>query len=157
YYCYPALDCGDQGVSLRLYKNQSFFYGPVSQAAAASPGGVLNPVAGNFGIQSQSDANNTVFVFLYAPTFACTGGSINGQTQGSNGVYGFIYANVYLEDYAHYCNGPQGNIPAGDLNQQSPETITPYQFATFAVSHELDEALTAPGASQQGFLVDLGS
>ena len=160
YYCFPTLDCGNQAVSLSLYNNQSFFYGPISPAAAATPGSVLNPVASNFGITSQSDASDTVFIFLYAPTFACSAGSANGQTQSSPGVYGFTFAAIYLEDYSHYCNGPQGNTPGGDLNQQSRNAITPYQFSTFAVSHELDEALTAPGNSVQDFLrgfpVDLG-
>ena len=64
WYC-QAEDCGGQGLQLRLYEGQQFFYGPVAPGAATSGtvGGTLNSVAGNFGIASQSDASDTVFYY----------------------------------------------------------------------------------------------
>ena len=106
--------------------------------------GTLNGVAGGFGIHDQADVNNTVFILLYAPDLlTCGDPSTNSETGGGRqGVYGnFVYASVYLEDRQHFC--------PGDVSS----TISPRQFTTYAVSHELDEAITDPGATPSGWIV----
>jgi hypothetical protein len=107
--------------------------------------GVLNGFAGGFvGIHSQADVNNTVFIMLYAPDLlTCGNPSTNLETLGGRpGLYGnFVYASVYLEDRQHFC--------PGDVSS----TNSPRQFATFAVSHELDEAITDPGEGPDGWIV----
>lgn len=112
--------------------------------------GTLNSLAGGFGIQSQSDINNTVFVLLYAPNLlTCGNPSTNGETgSGRIGLYGnIVFANIYLEDRQHFCSGD-------DITTGNPATsISPRQFATFATSHELDEAITDPGADPNGWVV----
>jgi hypothetical protein len=163
FYCYPALDCGNQGFQQRLY-NGAQYYGPITPGQAATPGSTLNSVAGSFGIGTQSDATNTVFVFLFAPPLVdvpnpqgkvpCSLDPHNFNTvvPGGPGQYGFNYADVYLEDYMHNCPS-NGTVPA--LNGNSPEPTTPGQFATFATSHEIDEAITAPGGTT-GWVVNGG-
>jgi hypothetical protein len=99
-------------------------------------------------------------VFLFAPNLVnCSQpNDTNSAIPGGQNVYGFVYATVTLEDYAkhQYCDGPIGQIAGDDLNLQSPEPITPPRFATFAVSHEFDEAVTSPGSPPAGWLVPGG-
>jgi Concanavalin A-like lectin/glucanases superfamily/Putative Ig domain len=131
---------GASGLQQRLY-NGNFFAGPVRTANQST----LNSLAGGFGITSQADVNDTLFVLLTGPgQTTCPNASGNGPTGGGRpGLYGnFPTATVFLEDYAKTCSGPLNSIPGGDLNEQSPTPITPEQFATFAASHEIDEALT---------------
>jgi hypothetical protein len=54
-----------------------------------------------------------------------------------------VFANVYLEDGSDTC--------PGDLaGQGSTNVVSPEQFATWATSHELDEAMTSPGGPNNG-------
>jgi hypothetical protein len=155
YYCYPALDCAGQSLLRRRYNGQAF-YGPITTQQATSPGPTLNSLASGFGIHSQTAASDTVFVFLYGPSLACGQyATTNWGVPGQNGQYGFVYANVVLEDYAKNCVGPIQNGPGNDLNLQSPDPLTPLQFATYATSHEVDEAITSPsdGTNPRGWVV----
>jgi hypothetical protein len=112
-------------------------------------GATLNNVAGGFGIDGQSDVDDTVFVLLYAPNLlTCPSNNLNVNSQTGPGTatsYGsFVYAKIQLEDTsvaATHC--------AGDLNDHFPTstTLSPEQWATFATSHELDEAITSPGGT----------
>ena len=152
WYCDPAADCSGQSLVRRSYNGRAF-YGPVSEKQAGlssrnpAPGPFLNSLASGFGISSQTDASNTVFVFLLPPDDACIYANFNSQAPGKQHQYGFVYAEVVMEDYARSCNGPTGTVVGGDLNQQSPEPISPEQFATYATSHEIDEAITSPGSA----------
>ena len=142
----------DCGLQLRSYTANAgaFYAGPVNAVTQNT----LNSFAGGFGITTQADVADTVFVLLYAPKLlpgpsagAGCNPSANGQLGGSgrNGLFGnFIVASVYLEDYTYNCTGAPGTIPGRDFNLQAPTAITPEQFATFAASHEIDEALTDP-------------
>ncbi len=153
-----------QGVQER-YSNGTIFAGPVSPGSITGLIKVgpprqktiveklvttLNGFAGGFGIGSQSDVSNTVFVLLYAPnlyTYGCANPSTNGPTGGgATGIFGsFQVANVYLEDYNHNCST--------DLNESAPLPISAEQFATYAVSHELDEAITNPANNTGGWSI----
>lgn len=116
----------------------------------ANTQGTLNSLTGGFGIHSQAEVNNTVFVLLYAPELlTCGNPSTNSETGGGRqGLYGnFVYASVYLEDRLHYCFGD------GIVIKNPTGAITPSQFATYALSHELDEAITDPNSSISGWLV----
>lgn len=142
------------GLTRRYYApyGGSFFAGPVitGKVSSGNVQATLNGFVGGFGIQSQADVDNTVFVLLYAPNLlSCPNPSTNGQTgPGRPGEYGnIVVANVYLEDYQHSCSG--------DFNQSAnpTTTISPGDFATYATSHEIDEAITDPGGTTRGWYV----
>jgi len=142
------------GLTQRLFTplGGTVFAGPVlpSQVSSSHIQGTLNNFASGFGIQSQSDIDNTVFVLLYAPNLlTCGNPSTNGETgPGQQGLYGnIVFANVFLEDHKDSC--------PGDFNQSAnpTTTISPTGFATFAASHEIDEAITDPGNTTQGWYI----
>jgi hypothetical protein len=151
------------GVEQRFYAplGGTAFAGPVNPSQVACPdkgcakklGKTLNGFTGGFGINSQADVNHTVFVLLYAPEVDPCGSTHNfGTPPGRPGAYGsFVFADIHLEDKQHSC----GAIP-DPLNNNFPPTsteLTPQQYATFAVSHELDEAITDPGDNSKGWIV----
>ncbi len=117
----------------------------------------LNGLAGGFGTRNQAEINNTIFVPLMAPNLvACgEGTTANSETgPGRPGLYGnIVWARIYLEDQApgHQCNG------SGVVDSTHPATqATPRQFATFATSHEIDEAITDTNSSPNGWIVPPG-
>ena len=138
------------GLQIRYYgpNGGAAFAGPFKPGQVAGPklGSFLNMLTGGFGIHSQAAVDQTVFVLLYAPNLAvCPSNNASNNSQtgpGSATAYGsFVYATIHLEDMV----SSQDSCP-GDLNDISTSTgISPEQFATFATSHELDEAITSPG------------
>jgi hypothetical protein len=160
---YCGASCANVAVQQRSYNGQGY-YGPVAPTSAnsdSSAQSTVNSVASNFGINSQADADQTVFVFLYAPQnhpnslrASCSKDPTSNTVVSSmqQGVYTLNFSYIYLEDYTSICNGPQNSVLGGDFNLQSPDQITPEQYATFAFSHELDEAITSPG-TKSGVIV----
>jgi alpha-tubulin suppressor-like RCC1 family protein len=147
------------GVQLRPYVDSAGtsteWAGPVSQAHVQNEQGVtntLNTLINGFGGSSKAgtkiEKQDTVFVFLYAPPLLsgnCTQGNPSFNHWTSSDL-GFHYAKIYLADYNHECAGDLGGYPSGPAH-----TITPEQFATFATSHEVDEALVSPVAGQSEY------
>jgi hypothetical protein len=135
------------GVALRNYSpyGGAIWAGPLAakEADQKSIDGSLANLAPGFSVSSASSIRNTVFVLLFAPEeLSCKKGnpSTNSQTSG----HGFIYASVYLEDASRHCKGDFGG---------PPNIVTPYQFGTWATSHELDEAITSPGSNPSSWVV----
>jgi hypothetical protein len=137
------------GMTFRPF-NGGLFAGPVPVAAAddSSLQHTLNSRASGWGIGSQADVGNTVFVALYPPSMTSDGcqtnGSANGETgPGGTNLYGnFVFARVYLQDL---------NYTSVACNKPGFKRISATQFATFAASHEIDEAIASPG-NQSGVL-----
>ncbi len=146
------------GLTENYYKG-SDFAGPVPTSALSGlsvneksvPIGfqrTLNSFAGGWGIQSQSDVADTVIVVVNAPSSSdCAGASFNSETgSGGPGLYGnFNFAFIQLED---------ANYPDTSCAPHALQHVTADQFATFAASHEIDEAITSP--LSHGWYVDGG-
>jgi hypothetical protein len=140
------------------------FLGPITPSQASCSGScphltrTLNAATGGFGIKSQSEVDETVFVLLHEPKeLDCVSGSkftedYNSRTAGGRpGVYGsFVFADIYLQDARHHCSGY--------LNEHGATStvLSPGQFATYAVSHEFDEAVTDPASMHYGWWVKEG-
>jgi hypothetical protein len=140
------------GLALRNYQGQSFA-GPVDPSAATTADAkfgilqhTLNNFASGWGMFSQADVDNTVFVVLYPPTFSttCNNPSFNQQTgPGGAALYGgFTFAAAYLVDL---------NYGLRNCTPPFLRSITAANFATFVASHEIDEAISSPG--QRGWVV----
>jgi hypothetical protein len=143
------------GLRLRTY-NGTAFAGPValnqvSQTPYGSPPVTaqmltINDFAGGWGIQSAPDpqaaASDTVVLELLAPVLL-TCNSADGNPSGNGYTYpgkGSLYgsmptATVPLEDFEHQCRSAPSET---DLARLSPS-----EFATFVVSHELVEAIAS--------------
>jgi hypothetical protein len=107
-----------------------------------------------------TDVADTVFVLLYAPNqisalamsppskSATAFPNLNCGTHALSGNGPFLNtystANVYLEDQNDYCSS------AAEIGLFSE--VGPLQFATWALSHELDEAITDPGGDFSGWI-----
>ena len=135
------------GLGLRRYSPYGgvIWAGPVTEnnASGAAAAKTLSSLARGFGVASQADVADTVFVFLHAPTLLKPSCADNPSGNGRTSPTGFVTASVYLEDQTHSCKDGLG----------SPTKITAQQFATFATSHELDEAITSPGFTSHGWLI----
>jgi len=149
------------GLQLRTY-NGAFFAGPVDPTPDPNTDNVLSQFPHGFGIDQQPDIANTVFVLLYAPDqSACNSSNVNRSGNGMTpqqpshaGVYGdFPTASVWLEDYHNPVCDPPYQFPLNNdlnspisnpVNTPGPFALTPAQFATFAVSHEIDETIVSP-------------
>jgi Putative Ig domain len=139
------------GVALRSYSpfGGTVWGGPLSSSdAKQNLATKLTELEPGFGMGSQSDVNDTIFVLLYAPNElpkmnqkSCNNPSKNGPLGGFNVAY------VYLED-------SQSNCP-GDVQLGLGSLIDYTQFATYATSHELDENITDPTSNASGWSVSV--
>jgi hypothetical protein len=102
-----------------------------------------------FGVRSEADVANTIFVLLFAPptlqqVVTCAPGS-NLDDNSTTGPY--VYAYVVLQNKKNNCDATK---QAGFLSK-----VNPYQFEMFALSRELDEAITDP--IDDAWSVELGT
>jgi hypothetical protein len=146
------------GVSQRLYSGANY-YGPVSESSVANANSqttTLNSIAGGWGITSQNDVSDTVWVLLYGPNdLKCPNPSTNGMSApGGTGYGSFPIAFVSLQDYGTSANSGSGHnnyCGSSDFDIGAPTPVTDVQFATFAASHEIDENLTNPYSNTGGW------
>jgi hypothetical protein len=135
-------------VSLCSYTNGNRWFGPVQASSVPSPGPgtakfFRNQVIPLLDSTCSSDVTNTVFLMLYAP-IASKCSDLNSITNDTS--QGIHQAWVRLFDQGNNC-------PFMPSMQFEPTALqASVDFATFAVTHELNEGITDPLGAHNSWL-----